>query len=52
MRASGVASHPAQTTAFPASSPVAKMTADRRLRKIITSLRMLKLGPSVKPTKL
>jgi hypothetical protein len=50
MRASGVASHPAQTAAFPAIRPMAKMTADRRLMRIRTSQRMLKLGQSVKPT--
>ena len=49
MRASGVASHPAQRAAFPARSPMANMKANRRLMKIRTSLRMLKPGQSVKP---
>ena len=49
MRASGVGSHPAQIAAFPARSPMAKMTADRRLMRIRTCLRMLKPGRSVKP---
>ena len=50
MRASGVGSHPAQIAAFPATSPMAKITADTRLMRIRTTLRMLKPGQSVKPT--
>ena len=36
MRASGVANQPAHTAAFPARSPAAKRTADRRLITIRT----------------
>src|SRR5688572_18846730 len=48
MRASGVANQPAHTAAFPARSPAAKKTADRRLTRIGTDLRMPKPGESVK----
>jgi hypothetical protein len=49
MRASGVANQPAHTAAFPARSPAAKRTADRRLITIGTNLRMLEPGRRVKP---
>ena len=49
MRASGVANHPAHTAAFPARSPAAKRTADRRLITIGTDLRMLEPSRRVKP---
>ena len=49
MRASGVANQPAHTAAFPARSPAAKRTADRRLITIGTDLRMLEPGRRVKP---
>lgn len=49
MRASGVANQPAHTAAFPARSPVAKRTVDRRLITIGTDLRMLEPGRRVKP---
>ena len=48
MRASGVASHPAQTAAFPTRSPAVRRTADRRLIRIGTALRMLEPSRSVK----
>jgi hypothetical protein len=49
MRASGVANQPAHTAAFPARSPAAKRTADRRLIAIGTGLRMLEPSQRVKP---
>ena len=49
MRASGVANQPAHTAAFPARSPAAKRTADRRLITIGTDLRMLEPSRRVKP---
>ena len=39
MRASGVANQPAHTAAFPARSPAAKRTADRRLITLGTDLK-------------
>jgi hypothetical protein len=41
IRASGVANQPTHTAAFPARSPAAKTTAERRLIKSGTDLRML-----------
>ena len=49
MRASGIANQPAHTAAFPARSPAAKRTADRRLITIGTDLRMLEPSRRVKP---
>jgi hypothetical protein len=49
MRASGVGNQPAHTPAFPARSPAAKRTADRRLITIGTDLRMLERSRRVKP---
>ena len=49
MRASGVANQPAHTAKFPATSPAAKKTADRRLMRIGTDLRMLEPSRRVKP---
>jgi hypothetical protein len=41
MRASGVANQPAHTAGLPPRSPAAKRTAERRLIRIGTNLRML-----------
>ena len=49
MRASAVANQPAHTAAFPARSPAAMRTADRRLITIGTALRMLEPRRRVKP---
>jgi hypothetical protein len=49
MRSSGVANQPAHTAAFPARSPAAKRTADRRLITVGTALRMLEPSRRVKP---
>jgi len=46
LRASGVANQPEHTAASPARSPAARRTADRRLIKIGTALRMLKAEPT------
>ena len=44
MRASGVASQPAQTAAFPMRSPAVRRTADKRLSTIGIALRMMEWG--------
>lgn len=49
MRASAVANQPAHTAAFPARSPAAMRTADRRLITIGTAPRMLETSRRVKP---
>jgi hypothetical protein len=49
IRSSGVANQPAHTAAFPTRSPAAKRTAESRLIRIGTDLRMLETSWRVKP---